>query len=155
MAKEIVSNSAKYSYGSSIVGAYPWGSNLTIANNGQYMFMMKGLVDTYNKNVADMQLNYLFGNNATGYCFLTEFGTVYSDHPHHRPSQAKGVTVPGMLVGGPNSGLNDPYVQNVLRGMPSAKCYADNAQSYSTNEITIYWNSPLIYLLAAEIAETK
>jgi endoglucanase len=155
MAKGIVSNSAKYAYGSSIVGAYPWGSNLTIANNGQYMFMMKGLVDTYNKNVADMQLNYLFGNNATGYCFLTEFGTVYSDHPHHRPSQAMGVTVPGMLVGGPNSGLNDPYVQNVLRGMPSAKCYADNAQSYSTNEITIYWNSPLIYLLAAEIAETK
>ncbi len=155
MAKEVVSNSAKYAYGSSIVGAYPWGSNLTIANNGQYMFMMKGLIDTYNKNVADMQLNYLFGNNATGYCFLTEFGTIYSDHPHHRPSQAKGVTVPGMLVGGPNSGLNDPYVQNVLRGAASAKCYADNAQSYSTNEITIYWNSPLIYLLAAEISETN
>ena len=155
MAKRIVSNAAKYSYGSSIVGAYPWGSNLTIANNGQYMLMMKDIIDTYNKNVADMQLNYLFGNNATGYCFFTGFGTVYSDHPHHRPSQAKGVTVPGMLVGGPNSGLNDPYVQNVLKGMPSAKCYADNAQSYSTNEITIYWNSPLIYLLAGEIAENK
>jgi endoglucanase len=55
-----------------------------------------------------------------------------------------------MLVGGPNSGLNDAYVQNVLKGSPSAKCYADNSQSYSTNEITIYWNSPLIYLLAAE-----
>ena len=61
----------------------------------------------------------------------------------------------GMLVGGPNSGLNDPYVQNVLKGVASAKCYADNAQSYSTNEITIYWNSPLIYLLAAEISETN
>ena len=155
MAKEIVSNSAKYAYGSSIVGAYPWGSNLTIANNGSYMFMMKGLIDTYNKNVADMQLNYLLGNNATGYSFLTGFGTTYADHPHHRPSQAKGVTVPGMLVGGPNSGLNDAYVQNVLRGAASAKCYADNSQSYSTNEITIYWNSPLIYLLAAEIMETK
>ncbi len=151
-AKDVISNSAKYSYGSSIVGAYPWGSNLTIANNGEYLFMMNGLIDKVNKNVADMQLNYLFGNNSTGYSFLTGFGTTYSDHPHHRPSQAMGVTVPGMLVGGPNSGLNDAYVQNVLRGAPSAKCYADNSQSYSTNEITIYWNSPLIYLLAAEIA---
>ncbi len=155
MAKEIISNSAKYGYGSSIVGAYPWGSNLTIANNGSYLLMMKGLLDNYNKNVADMQLNYLFGNNSTGYCFFTGFGTLYSDHPHHRPSQALGVTVPGMLVGGPNSGLNDAYVANVLKNYPSAKCYADNSQSYSTNEITIYWNSPLIYLLAAEIAETE
>ncbi|MBQ8032309.1 MAG: glycoside hydrolase family 9 protein [Butyrivibrio sp.] len=154
-AKEVISNSAKYSYGSSIVGEYPWGSNLTIANNGEYLFLMNGLIDKVNKNVADMQLNYLFGNNSTGYSFLTGFGTLYADHPHHRPSQAMGVTVPGMLVGGPNSGLNDAYVQNVLKGSPSAKCYADNSQSYSTNEITIYWNSPLIYLLAAEMAQKK
>ncbi|MBO4591021.1 MAG: glycoside hydrolase family 9 protein, partial [Eubacterium sp.] len=31
-----------------------------------------------------------------------------------------------------------------------AMCYVDNAQSYSTNETAIYWNSPLIYLLSAE-----
>ena len=151
----ITTKADKYPYGSSIIGEYPWGSNLTIANNGEIMLMMKGIVDSYNKASADKQLNYLFGNNATGYCFFTGYGDIYSDHPHHRPSQALGKTVPGMLVGGPNSGLNDPYVQNVLRGQPTAKCYADNAQSYSTNEITIYWNSPLIYLLAGEIAETK
>lgn len=29
-----------------------------------------------------------------------------------------------------------------------AKCYVDNSESYSTNEITIYWNSPLTYLLS-------
>ncbi len=59
----------------------------------------------------------------------------------------------GQGVGGPNSGLDDPYVQNVLKDTPSAKCYADNSQSYSTNEVTIYWNSPIIYLLAGEISE--
>ena len=155
MAKEIISNAAKYCYGSSIVGAYPWGSNLTIANNGEYLLLMNDVIEKKNKNVADMQLNYLFGNNSTGYCFFTGFGTNYSDHPHHRPSQALGITVPGMVVGGPNSGLNDSYVQNVLKGAPSAKCYADNSQSYSTNEITIYWNSPLIYLLAGEISLSK
>ncbi len=155
MAKEIVSNSDKYPYGSSIIGDYPWGSNLTIANNGEYLLMMKDVLSSYDKNVADRQLNYLFGNNSTGYCFFTEFGTTYSDHPHHRPSQAMGKTVPGMLVGGPNNGLDDAYVANVLQGVPSAKCYADNSQSYSTNEIAIYWNSPLIYLLAGELSLTK
>ena len=35
-------------------------------------------------------------------------------------------------------------------GDESGKCYVDNASSYSTNEITIYWNSPLIYLLSMQ-----
>ena len=153
-ADEIVDNSNKYGYGSSIIGSYPWGSNLSIANNGEYLLMMKTILGD-NKETVDKQLNYLFGNNATGYCFLTGFGTLSPEHPHHRPSQATGKTVPGMIVGGPNSGLDDPYVQNVLKDTPSAKCYADNSQSYSTNEITIYWNSPVIYLLAGEIAEEK
>ena len=155
MAKEIVANADKYGYGSSIVGTYPWGSNLTIANNGEYLLMMKNILGTDNKDTVDKQINYLFGNNATGYCFLTGYGTLSPEHTHHRPSQATGKTVPGMIVGGPNSGLDDPYVQNVLKDMPSAKCYADNSQSYSTNEITIYWNSPVIYMLAGEISEEK
>ncbi|SHJ59836.1 glycoside hydrolase family 9 protein [Pseudobutyrivibrio xylanivorans] len=152
MADKIIDNSKMYSYGSSIIGSYPWGSNLTIANNGEYLLMMKNILGD-NKETVDKQLNYLFGNNATGYCFLTGFGTLSPEHPHHRPSQATGKTIPGMIVGGPNSGLDDPYVQNVLKDTPCAKCYADNSQSYSTNEIAIYWNSPVIYLLAGEISE--
>jgi endoglucanase len=55
----------------------------------------------------------------------------------------------GMLVGGPNNGLNDSYAKALLGEEAAAACYADNVQSYSTNEITIYWNSPLIYVLSA------
>ena len=150
LAEVLIKKTNMYPYGSSITGDYPWGSNLTIANNGVMVFMFKDFVDL-DKTVADKQLNYLFGNNATGYSFVTGYGSIYPEHPHHRPSQALGITVPGMVVGGPNNGLNDPYVQNVLKGTASAKCYADSSQSYSTNEITIYWNSPLIYLLAAEL----
>lgn len=150
-AKQIVSYAHSNAYGSSIITSYPWGSNLTIANNGQFLLLMKEALGNADKDTIDKQLNYLFGNNATGYCFLTGYGTLYPEHPHHRPSQATGKTVPGMIVGGPNSGLDDPYVANVLRGTPAAKCYADNSQSYSTNEITIYWNSPVIYLLAGEM----
>lgn len=154
-AQEIISLAGTYPYGSSIIGDYPWGSNLTIANNGAYLLMMEDVLSTCDKDTADMQLNYLLGNNATGYCFLTGFGTTFSDHPHHRPSQAMKKTVPGMIVGGPNNGLNDSYAANVLQGMPSAKCYTDNSQSYSTNEIAIYWNSPFINLLAGEISKTR
>ncbi|MCR4694172.1 MAG: glycoside hydrolase family 9 protein [Pseudobutyrivibrio sp.] len=39
-----------------------------------------------------------------------------------------------------------------VKNEAAAKCYVDNAQSYSTNEIAIYWNSPVIYLIAGEIA---
>ena len=154
-ADQVSNNANQYSYGSSIVGSYPWGSNLTIANNGEFLLLMKNSFGSMDKDTVDKQLNYLFGNNATGYCFMTGFGSLSPQSPHHRPSQATGKTVPGMIVGGPNSGLDDPYVQNVLSGMPPAKCYADNSQSYSTNEVTIYWNSPVIYLLAGEIASEK
>lgn len=30
-----------------------------------------------------------------------------------------------------------------------AKCYVDDAESYSTNEVAIYWNSPLVALISA------
>ena len=56
--------------------------------------------------------------------------------------------MPGMLVGGPNKNLEDPYAKAVLTDCPPAKCYVDNIQSFSCNEITIYWNSPLIYVMS-------
>lgn len=154
-AKGLAENTEMYAYGSSVNTKYPWGSNLSIASNGQYLQMMQIALGEADQKAIDKQVNYLFGNNATGYCFMTGYGTLYPEHPHHRPSQATGETVPGMIVGGPNSGLDDPYVANVLKGAPVAKCYADNAQSYATNEVTIYWNSPVIYLLAGEKAKTK
>ena len=53
-----------------------------------------------------------------------------------------------MLVGGANGNLQDPYAKAVLADYSGERCYVDNAQSFSCNEVTIYWNSPLIYLLA-------
>ena len=36
----------------------------------------------------------------------------------------------------------------LLKDTAPMKCYADHNLSYSTNEITIYWNSPLVFTLA-------
>ena len=93
-------------------------------------------------------LHYLLGNNAMGECFVTGYGTVSPEHPHHRPSMSKNQAMKGMLVGGVNSGLEDSAAKAYCANSPAAKCYVDHWESYSTNEITIYWNSPLTCLLA-------
>ena len=135
-------------YNSSLV-EYPWGSNMTIANNGMYLILFDVVKNTDEGDaVAREQLNYLLGTNGTSYCFLTGFGTQSPESPHHRPTEATGIVVPGMVAGGPNQNLEDPYASTVLEGTAPALCYADNDQAYSLNEVTIYWNSPLVFVLA-------
>ena len=143
-------NSDDNPYGVNRTDTYEWGSNMGIANDGMMFLMASRISDSMAyDNEAHSQLDYLLGKNPTGYCFVTGFGTKSPKSPHHRPSQYKKKAVPGMLVGGVNNGLDDPYCQNVLKDTPAAKCYVDVDQSYSTNEVAVYWNSPLIYLLAA------
>lgn len=137
---------------------YCWGSNLSVcAYARQMLFAAKNgssKKDDLMKASYD-QLLYLLGQNATGYCFVTGYGELSPVNVHHRPSIAKGKMVPGMLVGGPDGAKEDSYVKSVLADMPPAKCYADNSQSYSTNEVTIYWNTPFVYLLSAEISANR
>ena len=136
-------------YGADRAMEYEWGSNMGVANTGALLAMGADLLgDETLRARAQHSLDYLLGRNATGYCFVTGFGAQCPEHPHHRPSAAKHHAMPGMLVGGPNNGLNDPTAMSVLKGKAPAKCYVDNNQSYSTNEICVYWNSPLTLLLA-------
>ena len=130
-------------------GDYPWGSNMAAANHGIILGTTGRLSGEKSCiTCAKQNLDYLLGANPAGYCYVTGYGAFSPEHPHHRPSQAAGTAMKGMLVGGPDSHLEDPYAQNVLAKMAPALCYADNSQSYSTNETAIYWNSPLIALLA-------
>lgn len=126
---------------------YYWGSNMTVANRAMFMI----LANTVHPNekyitVATEQLNYLCGRNPMDTCYITGSGTVSPKNPHHRPSAVNG-TMKGMLVGGPNMNLEDEFAANKLRGEAPQKCYVDSHSSYSTNEITIYWNSPLVFVL--------
>ena len=150
-ADELLDKMAEDSYFMALGKDYPWGSNMNVANNGQLLSMAANITadDNYS-NIAKKQLDYLLGANSMGYCFVTGYGVFSPKNPHHRPSQVIGEATPGMLVGGPASRLEDPYAQAVLSGQKAAMCYVDNVQSYSTNEVAVYWNSPLIYLLAAE-----
>lgn len=131
---------------------YIWGSNMYAAENGNHLF------DAYRitKNVAYLnharsQLHYLLGKNPSGYCYVTGFGFLSPKYPHHRPSSAVGKPMEGMLVGGPDRGLNDPAAVEFLKDQSAPCCYVDDEGSYSTNEVTIYWNSALVYLLSVLI----
>ena len=130
---------------------YPWGSNLTVSNNGilYYLGYLLSGNEEY-KALSGYQVDYILGMNCCGYSFLTCYGDHAAEHPHHRPSQAKEHAVPGMVVGGPNGEPADPYAITVLYGMAKAKCYVDNDSCYSINEVAIYWNSPFIYILSAK-----
>ncbi|MBP5654966.1 MAG: glycoside hydrolase family 9 protein [Clostridiales bacterium] len=134
------------------MASFPWGSNLTISNNGILYYL--GYLLTNDKEYRDLtyyQVDYIMGMNITGYSFLTGFGEHAAENPHHRPSQNKGHAVPGMVVGGPNGKPEDPYAISVLMGLPGARCYVDNDTCYSINEVAIYWNSPFVYILAAKV----
>lgn len=136
-------------YGIAMTDQLPWGSNMSIANHG--MLLCKAYQLTGEERflrAAEKQLHYLLGVNPVDYCYVSCFGSNPMLHPHHRPSEATGVCVPGLLSGGAASGLNDAVAREKLQGHPAGKCFVDDAASYSTNEVCIYWNSPMVALLA-------
>jgi endoglucanase len=100
---------------------------------------------------AERCLNYILGQNATGYCFVTGFGSRPSSHPHHRLSYShpKG-THPGFLVGGPNRFRQDAETDGVKypKNVTADESYLDEQPSYATNEVTINWNVTLFALTA-------
>ena len=121
---------------------YSWGSNMIVSNN-MIIFMVCNLLEKneMNSEIAMEHLHYLLGRNPLSQGYVTGFGTISPQNPHHRPSVAAQAAIPGMLSGGPDQNLEDAFAKSVLNGCAPAKCYVDNVQSYSTNEITIYWNS--------------
>ena len=153
-ADQFVSTAKSSPYGVSVVN-FNWGSNMTVANAGVILGLAYQLTDdTSYLNVSASNLHYLLGSNPIGECFVTGFGTVSPQNPHHRPSMAKKQAMHGMVVGGVNSNLEDSAAKAYLATTAPAKCYVDHSESYSTNEIAIYWNSPLTYLISLNNANT-
>ena len=100
---------------------------------------------------AERCLNYILGQNSTGYCFVTGFGSKPTSHPHHRLSYShpKG-THPGFLAGGPNRERQDAATDGVKypKNVSADESYLDYQPSYASNEVTINWNVTLFALTA-------
>jgi endoglucanase len=134
---------------------YPWGSNSFVLNN----LIVVGLAfdfthkPRYAAAVAE-GFDYLLGRNPLDQSFITGYGARPLLHPHHRfwaqQTNAKyPPPPPGAISGGPNSGLEDPYVQAAgLTGCAPQKCFADHIESFSSNEVAINWNAPLVWVVS-------
>lgn len=131
---------------------YSWGSSSVAANQGVALIQAYRLTtDKKYLQKALTNFDYLLGRNATGYCFVTGFGSKQVMNPHHRPSVADGIEapVPGLLSGGPNG--NAPK-QDKCAGYTATSAdemFIDASCSYASNEIAINWNAPLVYLAGA------
>lgn len=134
---------------------YPWGSNSFVLNNAIVTALAYDLTkDRKYLDVTAEALDYILGTNPNDQSYVTGYGSRPLEHPHHRfwAHQANAAfppPPPGVLSGGPNSGLQDPYVKAFgLRGCAPEKCYVDNIEAWSANEEAINWNAPLAWVAA-------
>jgi endoglucanase len=144
---------------------YPWGSNSFLLNNMLLLgFAYDFSHDGRYLNAMVSGMDYLLGRNAMAQSFVTGYGTFPLLHPHHRfwshqvdPKLPE--APPGCVSGGPNSGLQDPYVRamglvKIENGdavgvlCKPQKCFVDHIEAWSANEITINWNAPLAWVAA-------
>lgn len=133
---------------------YVWGSNMVILNRAILFILASRLRsgDAKEKyeNAALEQIHYLLGRNALNISFVTGFGANAFKNPHLRTTaNIEGDPMPGWVSGGPFRFFCDPAAKAALKPKTAPmKCYVDDVGSYSTNEITIYWNSPLVFVTA-------
>ena len=132
-------------------GEYVWGSVLTVMSNS--MSMLLNYLLTGNKEMLAgslSQLDYALGLNALDLSFITGFGERSVRNPHHRPSGSDNIDdpVPGFISGGPNKAWTYPETKERLKDTPAAKYFLDETPSADTNEVAIYWNSPVIFIAA-------
>lgn len=129
---------------------YNWGSNMNVATHAMHLLIADRLkVDEKYTQTAEECIHYLLGRNTLNQSYITGFGSKQVTKPHHRPSAADFALkpVPGLLVGGPNSALEDDVAKSKLSGKSPAECYIDDVNSFSTNEVATYWNSSAIFIL--------
>ncbi len=135
------------------LNSYRWGSNSDILNQGLVLIAAYDLTGNEEYlTAAASGLDYVLGRNATGYCFVTGFGDLSPMNVHHRPSASDDIAepIPGMLAGGPNpNNMEQDCGMDQYPDHHPAMAFADIECSYSTNEVAINWNAPLVYVSAS------
>jgi endoglucanase len=124
---------------------YVWASNKNALQSGVNLIIAYRISNNleYLQGALD-QLHYVLGRNPLSKSYVTGIGTNYPRHPHHRLIIASGTMVEGLLVGGPNNNAES----GVAPANKGPRSYADNQDSYATNEYAIDYNVPLVCLSA-------
>ena len=152
-AEAYLRDAAAAGFGQPLSGTvYPWGSNAVIVDNGIVLAVAHWLTgERRYLDAAAGALDYVLGRNALGKSYVSGFGVRPLEQPHHRFwSHALDPKFPGppsgALAGGPNTALEDPYARAALAGCLGQRCYVDNIEAPSLNEVAINWNAALAWL---------
>ncbi len=169
-ANTFIDNEAEQGYGTPYVAGsagYAWGSNSFVLNEMVIMGMahhFSGNVEYLNGMVSGM--DYLLGRNAMDKSYITVFGDNPVMNPHHRFWAYQAwprdddfrypPAPPGAVSGGPNSNMVSLEDNKATQAMglwakcntTPQKCYADDIDAFSVNEVTINWNAPLAWVTA-------
>ena len=135
------------------ISGYGWGSNSSILNNMVVMATAYDLSRDARFSYAVVEgMDYILGRNAMNNSYVTGYGTTYSQNQHsrwfaHQLDADLPSPPPGTLAGGPNRSIQDPLAQQTFTtGCADQLCYLDDIQSWSTNEMTVNWNSALAWV---------
>jgi endoglucanase len=134
--------------------SWAWGSTSQILNNLVVMATAYDLTGDRDYRDAVVEgMDFLLGRNALNISYVTGYGDVFSQNQHSRMyARQLNAELPrppdGFIAGGPNSSIQDPVAQALLSDCPATPqfCYIDDIESWSTNEITINWNSTLSWV---------
>ncbi|RCX09104.1 dockerin type I repeat protein [Anaerobacterium chartisolvens] len=130
-----------------VPGNYFWGINMQVLNVPMDAYIGSVLLDTYDEQISKLgfgSLNWLLGTNPLRKSYVSGHGensikTVYSTIY----SLDKKPGIPnGYMAGGPNNSEG----KGISRF--AAKAYMESATDWVTNEHTVYWNSPLVFMTA-------
>ncbi len=132
-----------------------WGSNMELL---KYLMVLTvaNIISPDKKyaNTVTSGIDYLLGCNSMDVSYVTGNGEKAFKNPHLRPTAVDDIDEPwpGLVSGGPNIGLQDERASKLSKDLPPMKCYLDDVACYSLNEITIYWNSPLVFVMGGLFA---
>ncbi len=134
-------------------GEYDWGSNAIILNNQVVLATAADITgDRRHRDAVIAGMDYLLGRNGTDRSYITGYGTLFSQNQHHRwMAQSLDASLPrvsdGTVAGGPNSAIQDEVAAQAWPdGCVAQLCYLDDIRSWSTNEMTVNWNSALSWV---------
>jgi endoglucanase len=135
---------------------YQWGSNSNLLNRA----MILALAERWTGDRSFRQpmvavMSYLLGNNPLGRSYISGHGENPMRNPHHRfwahqIDPRFPPPPPGALAGGPNN-TSSPRSDEPVgppKGCAPQACWVDDARSFTTNEVAINWNAPLVWVSA-------
>lgn len=133
---------------------YVWGSNSNLLNRAMILALAEQWTGDQTFRVPIVAvMNYLLGGNPLGRSFISGYGRQPMRNPHHRfwahqldPKFPP--PPPGALSGGPNN-TSSPRADEPVgppKGCVPQTCWVDDARSFTTNEVAINWNAPLVWV---------